>query len=515
MQYILSILIFFPAFAALMAFMIDKKFIRTYGVMVSIIEFILSLVLWYNFDSYNPAFQFVHFMDLIPSLGISYIVGVDGVSLFLVVLSSFISMICLIALGEIKYIKNMVITLLFLQMTMVGVFVVLDAMIFYLFWELILIPMYYIIGFWGANKRFFAAIKFFLYTFVGSLIMLLGILYFAYLYHQATGIWSFNLLNWYEIILPFNIQLWLFIAFFFGFAVKVPMFPFHTWLPLAHGQAPTIGSVILAAILLKMGTYGFIRFSLPLFPDASMYFVYPMAILALFAIIYSAMLAYAQKDMKQLIAYSSVSHMGVVILGIFALNVEGISGSIFLMLAHGIVSGGLFLCVGILYDRRHTKLIEDFGGLARTMPLFALLYGVILFSSLALPLTISFIGEFLSLLGFFKASPILTCLAILTIVLSSVYLLNMFRKAFFGKITKEENENIEKLKAREIFVLSSLVALIVYLGIYPKPIIEPLNTSSKQIIEVMKIKAVNKDTKEKLEILNSQKRSLNASSFKH
>jgi len=378
MENILSMLIFFPAAAATVGFMIHKDSMRQFGVVVTIVEFVLALLLWNEFDSSVAQMQFVQTLPLISSYGINYVVGVDGVSLFLIIMITFMTMIAVIGLTEKRAVKNLIITILYLEMTMVGVFVSLDLIMFYIFWELTLIPMFYIIGFWGAEKRFKAAIKFFLYTFIGSLIMLIGMLYFGYIYHETTGVWSFNLLDWYSVVLPFDVQLWLFIAFFFGFAVKVPMFPFHTWLPLAHSQAPTIGSIVLAAVLLKMETYGFIRFSLPLFPDASVYFMPFMATLGIIAIIYTAMVAYAQEDMKQMIAYSSISHMGVIILGVFALNAEGISGAVFLMIGHGVVSGALFMSVGVLYDRRKTKMIKEFGGLAKNMPMFALVYAVVL-----------------------------------------------------------------------------------------------------------------------------------------
>eukprot|EP01029_Cantina_marsupialis_P024143 TRINITY_DN613976_c0_g1_i1.p1 TRINITY_DN613976_c0_g1~~TRINITY_DN613976_c0_g1_i1.p1 ORF type:complete len:420 (-),score=61.34 TRINITY_DN613976_c0_g1_i1:86-1345(-) len=413
------------------------------------------------------------------------------------------TMIAVIGLTEKRNLKHMLITILFLEMTMVGVFVALDAIIFYLFWELSLVPMLYIIGAWGGKLRIYAAVKFFLYTFFGSLVMLVGMLYLGYVYFQTTGHWSFGFLDWNMLILPFDMQLWLFIAFFAGFAIKVPMFPFHTWLPYAHGQAPTIGSVILAAVLLKMGTYGFVRLSLPLFPDASAYFTIPMAILALIAIVYTAMVAYAQEDMKQVIAYSSVSHMGVIILGIFALNVEGIGGSIFLMISHGVVSGALFMLVGVIYDRRHTKMISEFGGLASVMPKYATVFGIMLMASVGLPLTIGFVGEFLSLLGFFKVSPVLTIIAGLTIILGAVYMLVMYKKSFFGPITNEENKKLKDIKGREVVALVPLVALVVILGVYPKPILDPVDKSVSKLIEVMQIKAVNTDTKTRLLESNS------------
>lgn len=503
MEHILSILIFFPAVAALIGFLVQKESIRAYAIAVSAIEFLLSIGLWIVFDNNNAGMQFMEMLPLVPSYGINYLVAVDGISLFLVILTTFMTMISLIGLTEKRDLKNLVISVLFLEMTMVAVFLCLDAIVFYLFWELSLVPMLYIIGAWGGNLRIYASIKFFLYTFTGSLVMLVGMLFLGYVYYQTTGNWSFSLLDWNMLLLPFDMQLWLFVAFFLGFAIKVPMVPFHTWLPYAHGQAPTIGSVILAAVLLKMGTYGFIRFSLPLFPDASTFFVIPMAVLALIAIIYTAMVAYAQEDMKQVIAYSSVSHMGVIILGTFALNVEGIGGSIFLMISHGIVSGALFMLVGVIYDRRHTKLISEFGGLAKVMPNYATIFAVMLMASVGLPLTIGFVGEFLSLLGFFKTSPILTLLAGLTIILGAVYMLVMYKKVFFGPLNNPKNEKLQDTKGRELVALIPLVALVVILGVYPKPILDPVNKSVTQLVEVMQLKAVNETTKAKILSVNS------------
>lgn len=503
MDFILSILVFFPALAAVLGFMINKNSIRTYGIVVTIVEFLLSMLLWASFDNTNAGMQFSEFVPLVAQYGISYNLGLDGISLFLVLMTTFMTMISIIGLSETRDLKNLIITVLFLEMTMLGVFVALDAMIFYAFWELSLVPMLYIVGAWGANLRIYAAIKFFLYTFLGSLVMLVGMLYFGYVYYQTTGTWSFSILDWNMLLLPYNMQLWLFIAFFAGFAIKVPMVPFHTWLPYAHGQAPTIGSVILAAVLLKMGTYGFIRFSLPLFPDASVAMMIPMAILALIAIVYTAMVAYAQEDMKQVIAYSSVSHMGVIILGTFALNVEGISGSIFLMISHGIVSGALFMLVGVIYDRRHTKYIAEFGGLAKVMPRYATIFGIMLMASVGLPLTIGFVGEFLSLLGFYKASPLITIFAGLTIILGAVYMLVMYKKVFFGEVTNEKNNDLKDIHGREVVALVPLVALVVILGVYPKPILEPVNQSVKQMVQIMYIKSVTKDARDTIASVNT------------
>jgi NADH-quinone oxidoreductase subunit M len=503
MEHILSILIFFPAFAAAIGFMIDKDAMRTYGITVTAIEFILSCFMWSSFDTNVAGMQFTEFIPIITQYGISYNIGIDGISLFLIIMTTFMTMISLIGLTEKRDIKNLVITVLFLEMTMVGVFLALDAIIFYLFWELSLVPMLYIIGAWGGKLRIYASIKFFLYTFTGSLVMLVGMLYLGHVYYMATGTWSFSLQDWNMLMLPFDMQMWLFIAFFLGFAIKVPMVPFHTWLPYAHGQAPTIGSVILAAVLLKMGTYGFIRFSLPLFPDASVAMMIPMGVLAIIAIIYTAMVAYAQEDIKQVIAYSSVSHMGVIILGIFALNVEGIGGSIFLMISHGIVSGALFMLVGVIYDRRHTKMMSEFGGLAKVMPMYATIFGVMLMASVGLPLTIGFVGEFLSLLGFFAVSPILTAAAGITIILGAVYMLVAYKKTFFGSITNPINEKLQDIKGREVVALVPLVMLVVYLGVYPKPILEPVDKSVKQLVQIMYLKSVTPEAKAQIASVNT------------
>jgi NADH-quinone oxidoreductase subunit M len=503
MEHILTILIFFPAFAAVVGFVVDKGAIRTYGIIVTAMEFILSCLIWYSFDNDIIGMQFSEYIPIISSYGIAYNLGIDGISLVLIMMTTFMTMISVIGLTEKRELKNLIITILFLEMTMVGVFLSLDAILFYLFWELSLIPMLYIIGAWGGKLRIYASVKFFLYTFLGSLIMLVGMLYLAYVYFQATGTWSFSLANWNMLMLPYNMQLWLFVAFFAGFAIKVPMVPFHTWLPYAHGQAPTIGSVILAAVLLKMGTYGFIRFSLPLFPDATVAMIMPMGILALIAIIYTAMVAYAQEDIKQVIAYSSISHMGVIILGIFALNVEGIGGSLFLMVSHGIVSGALFMLVGVIYDRRHTKMMNEFGGLAKVMPLYATVFGVMLMASVGLPLTIGFVGEFLSLLGFFAVSPYLTASAGLTIILGAIYMLALYKKTFFGAIVNPINEKLQDLKGREISALIPLVILVVFLGVYPKPILEPVDKSVKQLIQTMYLKSVTPEAKTKIAIVNT------------
>ncbi len=498
LDHILSILIFFPALAGVFGFMINKDSIRAYGITVAAIEFALSLWLWFAFDNSVSGMQFMENLPLVPAFGINYILGVDGISLFILILAAFFTMIGIASLTDTPNVKNMIITLLFLQMTMIGVFVALDAIVFYVFWELSLVPMLYIIGAWGGPLRVYASVKFFLYTFTGSLVMLVGMLFMAYFFYQATGTWSFAILDWYRLILPESFQLWLFAAFFMGFAIKVPMFPFHTWLPYAHGQAPTIGSVILAAILLKMGTYAFIRFSLPLFPDASVYFMYPIAVISIIMIVYTAMVAYAQKDVKQVVAYSSVSHMGVIILGTFALNVEGITGSVFLMIAHGVVSGALFLLVGVIYDRRHTKMMDQFGGLAHVMPKYATIFGIMMMASVGMPLTINFVGEFLSLLGFYQQSHILTLLAGIAIIVGAIYMLAAYKKMFFGDVTIEENKNLPDVNKRELIALIPLTIITIWLGIYPKPVLDPINNSVESVVQLMHNKSTTEEAKSRI-----------------
>jgi len=505
MDNILSVLVFFPAIAGLLGFVVDKNSARAYGITVAAIEFLLSLWLWFSFDNANAGMQFVEMIPLIPDFGISYYLGVDGISLFIIIMATLMTLIGMISMSITKNIKNMIITLLFLEMTMVGVFVALDAIIFYLFWELSLVPMLYIIGAWGGPLRVYASIKFFLYTFTGSLIMLVGMLFVAYVYHNLTGVWSFAITDWYALVLPVNYQLWLFGAFFLGFAIKVPMFPFHTWLPYAHGQAPTIGSVILAAVLLKMGTYGFVRFSLPMFPDASVMMITPIAIIAIIMIIYTAMVAYAQKDMKQVIAYSSVSHMGIIMLGIFAMNAEGISGSVFQMLSHGIVSGALFMLVGVIYDRRHTKLMSEFGGLASVMPKYAVIFGIMLMAAVGLPLTIGFVGEFLVLLGFYQVSPIMTILAGTSIIIGAIYMLTVYKQSFFGPVTNEANKTLKDLDAKETWSLVPLVLIVVWLGIYPKPVLGPIDHSVKAMLSFMDEKAITQEAKDMIKVAKKTK----------
>ncbi|CAM2795290.1 NADH-quinone oxidoreductase subunit M [Helicobacter burdigaliensis] len=495
---LLNLIIFFPFLAAILGLMI-KENLKAYAVVVAFLEFVFTLFLWQGYSLEEGGFQFITQIPIAFN-EISYLVGIDGVSLFLVLLSSFIMLIGFIYLNETKDTKKLIISLLFLEGIMIGVFCALDMILFYIFWELSLVPMLYIIGAWGSGSRIYAAVKFFLYTFLGSIIMLVGILYCAYFYAETTGVWSFSLLDWYSIeAMPKNIQMWLFMAFFCGLAVKVPLFPFHTWLPYAHGQAPTIGSIILAAVLLKMGTYGFLRFSIPLFPDASVAFVYPIAILSLIMIIYGAIVAFGQEDIKQVIAYSSISHMGVIMIGLFSFVSEGMSGAVFFMLSHGIISGALFMMVGMIYERRHTKLLSEFGGIAKVMPNYAAIFGFMMMASIGLPLTMGFVGEFLSLLGFFAVSKSMTLLAGLSIIVGAIYMLNLYRKMFFGKVSNEANLTLKDLSSREWSVLVPLVVIVAWLGVYPKPILTPIDKGVKEVIMLVDSRISEESTKEFIE----------------
>ncbi|MBN7288115.1 MULTISPECIES: NADH-quinone oxidoreductase subunit M [Campylobacter] len=499
----LTLIIFFPAIGAMLGFLIEERSIKFYGVSIAFIELILALFAWFRADFGAYEFELMSQSALLPTLGISYLVGVDAISLSLIVMSAFMSLVALFALSVKENLKHLVISVLFLEMTMMGVFASLDMIMFYLFWELSLLPMLYIIGAWGSGKRIYAAVKFFIYTFLGSVFMLIGIIFMAYLNFKSSGAWSFSLLDWYGLSLSKEVQIWLFVAFAFAFAVKTPMFPFHTWLPYAHGQAPTIGSVLLAAVLLKMGTYGFVRLCLPLFADASVQLYGVLCTLGAIMVVYTALIAYAQDDMKQVIAYSSISHMGIIILGIFSLNSIGIAGAIFLMISHGIVSGALFLLVGMIYDRRHTKLIAEFGGLAHVMPRFALIFGVILLGSIGLPLTIGFVGEFLSLLGIFKTNAMFAFFGGIGIIVGAIYMLSLYRRVFFGECKNERNLALKDLNFKELVAIVPLCLLVIALGVYPNFLLKPIDISTQNIISKMQKRAVLQDNKDKILRLNS------------
>jgi NADH-quinone oxidoreductase subunit M len=486
---LISILIFLPLAGAVVVALGPREkpgLLRGIALFTSVITFILSLGLLTRFVTGYGGFQLVETHAWVPGLGINYRVGIDGISLFLVLLSTLLSVVAIVASwSDIQVrVKEFMICLLFLESGMIGVFVALDLFLFYVFWEVMLIPMYLLIGIWGnPARRIYAAVKFFIFTMFGSLLMLVAILV-VYFYHgQTTGTYTFNLMAWYTLKLPLSMQVWLFLAFGLAFAIKVPMFPFHTWLPDAHTEAPTVGSVLLAAVLLKMGTYGFLRFNLPLFPEATVMFVPLLAGLSLVGIIYGALVAMVQADVKRLVAFSSVSHLGFVVLGIFALNVEGMTGAMLQMLNHGFSTGALFLIVGMMYERRHTRMIADFGGLSKVMPVFATFFLIVSLSSIGLPGLNGFVGEFLVLLGAFQAEPLWAVVAGLGVILAAVYMLWMFQRVMFGEVDKEENRVLKDLNLREGALLLVMVFFIIQFGVYPKPYIDRIEPSLKLVIK--------------------------------
>jgi NADH-quinone oxidoreductase subunit M len=463
---------------------------------VAVVTFVVSLGLYTGFEVGEAGFQFMEERAWIGSAGISYRVGIDGISLFLVLLTTLLSIVAVLACWqEVQHrVKEFMVCLLLLETGMIGVFVALDVFLFYVFWEVMLIPMYLLIGVWGnPGRRIYAAVKFFIYTMFGSVLMLVAILVLYFYHGQGTGEYTFSLLKLYETGLPVEMQVWLFMAFGLAFAIKVPMFPFHTWLPDAHTEAPTVGSVLLAAVLLKMGGYGFLRYNLPLFPEASVMFMPVIAVLALVGIIYGGLVAMVQGDVKRLVAFSSVSHLGFVMLGIFAMNEEGMCGGILQMLNHGFSTGALFLIVGMIYERRHTRMIADFGGLSKVMPVFATFFMIVTLSSIGLPGLNGFVGEFLILLGAFKAEPLWAVVGALGVILAAVYMLWMFQRVMFGEVDKEENRVLKDLSVREVAVLLPVVFFIVQIGVYPQPYLERMEPSVKKVLRQVEVAKQRED----------------------
>ena len=485
---ILTLITFLPVVGAIIIMLSNKSEvmqIRLTALITAFMNFLFSLPLFFYFKSDFTGMQFVEKVPWIKGYGMSYFIGIDGISLLLILLTTFFAPICVVACWKdiTNKVKEFMICLLLLETGMIGVFVSLDLFLFYVFWEVMLIPMYLLIGVWGnPARRIYAAIKFFLFTMFGSLLMLVAILVLYFLNHSVTGEYTFNLLKLYELSVPYNIQMWLFLAFFLAFAIKVPMFPFHTWLPDAHTEAPTVGSVLLAAVLLKMGTYGFLRYSMPLFPVASHEFVPLISILAIIGIIYGALVSMVQKDLKRLVAFSSVSHLGFVMLGLFALNMQGVQGGLIQMINHGLSTGALFLIVGMLYERRHTRMIADFGGLSKVMPVFAVFFMIVTLSSIGLPGLNGFVGEFLILLGTFKSNPVYAIFAATGVIFAAVYMLWMFQRVMFGEVTKEENRQLKDLSIREIGVLLPVLVFIFWIGIYPKTFLSKTETSIKHFL---------------------------------
>jgi NADH-quinone oxidoreductase subunit M len=481
---------------------------RAAAVASTLLTFLLSIGLWTGYDPTEPGFQFVEHAPWLPEWGVYYFVGLDGISLLLVLLTTFIVPLVLVAswhdVGTSG--RSWVFFVLSLETGMLGAFVSLNLFQFYLFWELMLIPMYFIIGIWGGPRRVYAAVKFFVFTMFGSLLMLVAILVLYSLhFEQQGGAGAGAVLNFdfvrapgaalpalVETVVPaagtavwWKTQTWLFAAFALAFAIKVPLVPFHTWLPDAHVEAPTGGSVLLAAVLLKMGTYGFVRFALPLFPLAAVEFAPLMFGLALVGILYGGLVAMVQQDVKALVAYSSIAHLGFVMLGMFALNVEGLEGSVLQMVNHGLSTGALFLLVGMLYERRHTRQISEFGGIARPMPVFAALFGIVTMSSIGLPALNGFVGEFLILLGAFKASPAVAVPATLGVVLAAVYMLWMYRRVFFGPVENPENRGLIDLDLREKAVLVALIVPIIWIGVHPDPVLRRLDSAVIDLLRTM------------------------------
>ncbi len=478
---VLSTVIFLPILGALLIFLIKRSsetFIRWTALAVSIINFVLSIPLFTGFDKTTAAMQFVEKRAWIPAWGINYSLGVDGISVLFVMLSTLLTILCVtVSWNSIKIkTKDFYAALLLIEGSMIGVFCSLDMFLFYIFWEAMLIPMFLLIGVWGGPKRVYAAIKFFLFTLVGSVLMLIGII----VLYLNTGK-SFDVLQMMTTNYPFHLQVILFWAFFAAFAVKVPMFPVHTWLPDAHTEAPTAGSVILAGILIKMGAYGFLRFSMPILPEATKAMAPAMMVLSVVAIIYGAVICLGQTDIKRLIAYSSVSHMGFVTLGIFALNMQGLQGGILQMINHGVVTGGLFLCIGMVYDRTHTRQIADYGGAASVLPVYAALFMVLTLASIGLPGTNGFIGEFLIILGGFTTSKIMGTLSATGIIIGAAYMLWLYQRVFFMEINPKM-QGYKDIDLREILTLVPLIFLIFWIGVYPNTFLSFMDVSVQHLI---------------------------------
>jgi NADH-quinone oxidoreductase subunit M len=468
---------------------------RYIALVTTVATFIVSTLCWFRFDGNSAEFQLVEKYEWLRGLGVTYYMGIDGISLFMVLLTTFLMPICILCSWKSieKRVPAFMVSFLILESMVVGVFCALDAIVFYFFFEGMLIPMYLIIGIWGGNRRIYAAYKFFLYTLAGSVLFLVAVIYL----YEAFGTTSIPELMKQAPALAPNVQRWLWLAMFASFAVKVPMCPVHTWLPDAHVQAPTAGSVILAGILLKMGAYGFLRFSLPMLPEASHYFTPLMFTLSLVAVVYTSLVALAQQDMKKLIAYSSVAHMGFVTIGIFTFNMQGIEGAIIQMISHGLVSGALFLCVGVVYDRLHTREIARYGGVAEVMPKYAAIFMFFTMASVGLPTTSGFVGEFLVLLGAYKVSSTVAFIATSGVVLGAAYMLWLYRRVVFGKITNEEVRTMPDLFGREFTCFFPIILLVIWRGIYPKPYFHAMEASVAKLVQQSQLIAVKPGAKKK------------------
>ncbi|MDH5758670.1 MAG: NADH-quinone oxidoreductase subunit M [Gemmatimonadota bacterium] len=483
----LHALVWLPVLGMLLVLRSEEESAKHVAFWWSLGVFVLSLGLWWAFEPGWGGMQLASSTPWIPAWGVDYALGVDGISLFMVLLTTFTTPLAI--LGSYRYIgkrqRAFYALMLLLEAGVVGVFLATDVFLFYVFFELTLVPMYFIVGIWGGERRIYAAIKFFLYTAFGSLLMLVGILYLFMKAKTMLGVPTFALAELLQVPLSGTEQLWLFSAFALAFSIKVPLFPLHTWLPDAHVEAPTPGSVVLAAVLLKMGTYGFLRFLLPLFPVASQHptVVSVMMVLAVIGIVYAAWVAAVQPDAKKLVAYTSVAHMGFVVLGIFALTLNGIQGGLVVMISHGLSTGALFLLLGMLYERRHTREIEAFGGVGRVAPLFATAFVITALASIGLPGTSGFVGEFLALLGTFETHPTIAIVASAGVIFAAYYMLPMVQKVFFNALEKPENREMEDLSGRELVILTPLVALMILVGWHPTPILERMEPSIEVVLE--------------------------------
>ncbi len=489
-EHLLSIVLFTPlAGMIVLLFMpaAKKNLIRVWANLVALAGFLVSIPLVMRYDRTSAGFQMIEKFDWIPALGAKYYVGIDGISLLLVMLTTLVGFLAILSSWSAveDRLKSYYAMFLLQQTGMIGVFLALDFFLFYVFWEVVLVPMYFIIGVWGGPRKLYAAIKFFLYTLAGSVLMLLGILTLYFQHFRQFGFYTFEIADLMKLDLPLGLQQWVFWAFFIGFAIKVPMFPFHTWLPDAHVEAPTAGSVILASVLLKMGTYGFIRFSLPLLPKASIepWIVQVLIGLSIVGIIYGALVSLMQRDWKKLVAYSSVSHLGFCTLGIFALNPNGIAGSVIQQVNHGISTGMLFLIVGVIYERRHTREIKEYGGLAHVMPIYSIVFAFAMLSSAGLPLLNGFVGEFTILQGAFEENRAWAAFAVTGVILGAAYLLWLYQRTMLGQVTNAKNLKLPDLSLREVAVFLPLIAWSIWIGVYPKPYFEILEKPVAQLVE--------------------------------
>lgn len=492
---LLSSIIFLPTlFALIVTLWPSEKTLRPLALGLSVVEFIVSLLVLKKMDFASPALQLVEQHPWIERFGITYFLGIDGISLWLVLLTTFLTPIVILGSWTSieKRVKGFHAAMFVLQTAMLGTFLSIDCILFYLFWELSLVPMYFMIGIWGGQRRIYATVKFFIYTMIGSLLMLVAMIYMMYLTQEAFGEMSASLLDFYRLNIPFvggqffTLQTLLFFAFALAFAIKVPVFPFHTWLPDAHVEAPTPGSVILAGVMLKMGTYGFLRFAIPLFPQAAEYWSWLFMLVGTVGIVYGALVAMVQPDIKKLVAYSSVSHMGYVLIGMFAFNEFGVAGSLYQMLNHGISTGALFLLVGMIYERTHSREISRYGGLASVLPFFTIAFFIITLSSIAVPMTNGFVGEFLILLGTFQAEKAFAYVAVSGVVLGAVYMLWMFKRVFFGEkgeLVNDDHHPLHDLNLRELVVMAPLVIMVFWMGLFPNQFLNLSKASIQYFIE--------------------------------